>query len=31
MVANIVKAMEENQVSRLIYVTGLGLYHEVPG
>lgn len=31
MAANIVKAMEENQVSRLIYVTGLGLYHEVPG
>lgn len=30
MAANIVKAMEENQVLRLIYVTGLSLYHEVP-
>lgn len=31
MAKNIVKAMESNQLSRLIYVTGLGLYHEVPG
>ncbi|MFD1670801.1 NAD(P)H-binding protein [Agrilactobacillus yilanensis] len=31
MAGNIVKAMTENQVTRLIYVTGLGLYHEVPG
>ncbi|MHC5248391.1 NAD(P)H-binding protein [Enterococcus sp. LJL90] len=31
MAKNIVKAMEENQIKRLIYVTGLGLYHEVPG
>lgn len=31
MVQNIVQAMEEAHVSRLIYVTGLGLYHEVPG
>ncbi|WP_429971829.1 NAD(P)H-binding protein [Fructilactobacillus sp. Tb1] len=30
MVKNIVKAMDENHVKRLIYVTGLGLYHEVP-
>lgn len=26
----IVKTMDENYVKRLIYVTGLGLYHEVP-
>lgn len=31
MVANIVKAMSFHQIQRLIYVTGLGLYHEVPG
>ncbi|BDR56855.1 short-chain dehydrogenase [Xylocopilactobacillus apis] len=31
MAANIVKAMNETGVKRLIYVTGLGLYHEVPG
>lgn len=30
MVRNIVKAMNEANVTRLIYVTGLGLYHEVP-
>ncbi|MBA1433843.1 NAD(P)H-binding protein [Bombilactobacillus bombi] len=28
---NIVKAMTAQNVQRLIYVTGLGLYHEVPG
>ena len=28
---NIVKAMTAVSVKRLIYVTGLGLYHEVPG
>ncbi|MCH4169893.1 MAG: NAD(P)H-binding protein [Lactobacillus sp.] len=28
---NIIQAMTANHVSRLIYVTGLGLYHEVPG
>jgi NmrA-like family. len=28
---NIVKAMTTIGVKRLIYVTGLGLYHEVPG
>ncbi|KRN28849.1 hypothetical protein IV38_GL001056 [Lactobacillus selangorensis] len=28
---NIVTAMDTAQVKRLIYVTGLGLYHEVPG
>ncbi|MFC6315957.1 NAD(P)H-binding protein [Lapidilactobacillus achengensis] len=27
----IVQTMTANQVNRLIYVTGLGLYHEVPG
>lgn len=31
MVQNIVKAMGQVNVNRLIYVTGLGLYHEVPG
>lgn len=31
MAANIVKAMTQANVQRLIYVTGLGLYHEVPG
>lgn len=31
MAKNIVQVMEKNEVSRLIYVTGLGLYHEVPG
>lgn len=31
MAKNIVQVMEKNKVSRLIYVTGLGLYHEVPG
>ncbi|BDR55413.1 short-chain dehydrogenase [Bombiscardovia apis] len=31
MAANIVKAMAESGVKRLIWVTGLGLYHEVPG
>lgn len=31
MAKNIIKAMEANDISRLIYVTGLGLYHEVPG
>jgi uncharacterized protein YbjT (DUF2867 family) len=31
MAANIVRAMDETGVGRLIYVTGLGLYHEVPG
>lgn len=30
MVHNIVQAMNEQQVRRLIHVTGLGLYHEVP-
>ncbi|WP_395320302.1 SDR family oxidoreductase [Fructilactobacillus frigidiflavus] len=30
MVKKIVKTMDENDVKRLIYVTGLGLYHEVP-
>lgn len=30
MVKNIVKAMDQNKINRLIYVTGLGLYHEVP-
>lgn len=29
--ANIVKAMQQAGVARLIYLTGLGLYHEVPG
>lgn len=31
MAKNIVKAMTTAGVDRLIYVTGLGLYHEVPG
>lgn len=31
MAKNIVKAMDQNNLKRLIYVTGLGLYHEVPG
>lgn len=31
MVKNIVHAMDEDDVNRLIHVTGLGLYHEVPG
>lgn len=31
MAANIVRAMDADGVRRLIYVTGLGLYHEVPG
>lgn len=31
MAKNIVKAMTQLNVKRLIYVTGLGLYHEVPG
>ena len=31
MLQNIVKAMEKNGVERLFHVTGLGLYHEVPG
>jgi uncharacterized protein YbjT (DUF2867 family) len=31
MLRNIVDAMERNNVSRLVHVTGLGLYHEVPG
>lgn len=31
MAKNIVKAMTATHVNRLIYVTGLGLYHEVPG
>ncbi|KRN18672.1 hypothetical protein FC75_GL000439 [Lacticaseibacillus camelliae DSM 22697 = JCM 13995] len=31
MAENIVKAMTSASVDRLIYVTGLGLYHEVPG
>lgn len=30
MAKNIVKAMTANNINRLIYVTGLGLYHEVP-
>ncbi|VDG33036.1 short-chain dehydrogenase [Lactobacillus hokkaidonensis JCM] [Lactiplantibacillus mudanjiangensis] len=30
MVKNIVQAMTESTVKRLIYVTGLGLYHELP-
>ncbi|MEJ6347686.1 NAD(P)H-binding protein [Holzapfeliella sp. He02] len=30
MAKNIVKAMSNTKVNRLIYVTGLGLYHEVP-
>lgn len=29
--ANIVKAMQQAGVARLIYLTGLGLYYEVPG
>ena len=31
MVKNIVRAMAETNVQRLIYISGLGLYHEVPG
>lgn len=31
MARNIVRAMTNAEVKRLIYVTGLGLYHEVPG
>ncbi|WP_054658075.1 NAD(P)H-binding protein [Apilactobacillus ozensis] len=31
MAKNIIKAMQKNNNQRLIYVTGLGLYHEVPG
>ena len=31
MAKNIVRAMTATGVNRLIYVTGLGLYHEVPG
>ncbi|WP_261806869.1 NAD(P)H-binding protein [Lapidilactobacillus luobeiensis] len=31
MARKIVQTMTTNQVKRLIYVTGLGLYHEVPG
>lgn len=31
MMQNTVRSMETNKVSRLIYVSGLGLYHEVPG
>lgn len=31
MAQSIVKAMATNDVKRLIYITGLGLYHEVPG
>lgn len=31
MVKNIVHAMNKDDVNRLIHVTGLGLYHEVPG
>lgn len=31
MAKNIVQAMTAAHVNRLIYVTGLGLYHEVPG
>ncbi|KRN04639.1 NAD(P)H-binding protein [Holzapfeliella floricola] len=30
MVKNILQAMSKNTVNRLIHVTGLGLYHEVP-
>lgn len=30
MAQNIVRAMEETGVQRLIYITGLGLYHELP-
>lgn len=30
MIKNIVQAMKANQVQRMIHVTGLGLYHEVP-
>ena len=30
MVTNIVKAMEVNQVARIIYISSLGIYHEVP-
>lgn len=31
MAANIVKAMDADGVERLIHITGLGLYYEVPG
>lgn len=31
MIKNVVQAMDEDNVNRLIHVTGLGLYHEVPG
>ena len=31
MIKNVVKAMDDDNVNRLIHVTGLGLYHEVPG
>ncbi|MFT8593787.1 MAG: NAD(P)H-binding protein [Bifidobacterium sp.] len=31
MARKVVDAMEHDEVSRLIWVTGLGLYHEVPG
>jgi len=30
MVQSIVRSMEETSVQRLIYITGLGLYHELP-
>lgn len=30
MAQNIVRAMEETGVQRLLYITGLGLYHELP-
>lgn len=31
MAANVVRAMDHAGVGRLIWITGLGLYHEVPG
>lgn len=31
MVKNVVRSMKENSVNRLYHITGLGLYHEVPG
>jgi len=31
MVKNIIQSMDEKDVDRLYHVTGLGLYHEVPG
>ena len=28
---NIVKSMKENKVKRIIWMTGMGIHHEVPG